>query len=197
MATSKKNDDEAPSFLQDLPMFTGGAFDGVESEAAKVASRIRSVKDLGWTAPEKRAGSARPRHRAFGGEGEEPIQAKANYDETNPNVVEKWLTQEEFEKKFRVSGPVADTVFVALAGGGAFAERNKCEACIAQWQSSGKFDEAQFVKTVQAGRRGLAIGWGIFGGANVWALAGILLPTNPSVKLLEGLIAQFQGGYVN
>jgi hypothetical protein len=67
-----------------------GAFDGVESETAKVASRIRSVKDLGWTAPEKRAGSARPRHRAFGGEGEEPIQAKANYDETNPNVVEKW-----------------------------------------------------------------------------------------------------------
>eukprot|EP00545_Synedropsis_sp_CCMP1620_P005778 CAMPEP_0119005806 /NCGR_PEP_ID=MMETSP1176-20130426/1936_1 /TAXON_ID=265551 /ORGANISM="Synedropsis recta cf, Strain CCMP1620" /LENGTH=235 /DNA_ID=CAMNT_0006957651 /DNA_START=23 /DNA_END=730 /DNA_ORIENTATION=+ len=197
--TASKNDDvEEPSFLQNLPMFTGGAFDGMDSEAAKVASRIRSVKDLGWTSAEKRAGSMRPRHRAFGGEGEDPIQSKANYDETNPQCVEKWLTQEEFETKFRINGPVADTIFVSLAGGGAFAERSVCEERIAQWQSNnGKFEEAQFLKTVKAGRRDLAVGWGIFGTAITWAACGILLPTNPTVKLLEGVIAQIQGGYVN
>lgn len=198
-ALSASSGDAVEEFLQNLPMFTGGAFDGVESEAVKVASRIRSVKDLGWTSAEaKRAGSMRPRHRAFGGEGEDPVQSKPNYDESNPQCVEKWLAQEDFESKFRISGPVADTIFVALAGGGAFAERSVCEEKIAQWQAGGKkFDEAQFLKTVQAGRRDLAVGWAIFGSAITWAACGILLPTNPTVKLLEGLIAQFQGGYVS
>ena len=73
-------------------VFTGGQFDGVEEDAAKIASRIKSVKDLGWSAPAKRRGKARPRHRAWGGEGEQPIQLKANYDESNERCVEKWLT---------------------------------------------------------------------------------------------------------
>ena len=76
-------------------MFTGGIFDkdpDTFSSAIKIASKINSVKDLGWTAPAKRSGAIRPRHRAWGGEGEKAIQDKANYDEDNEMCVEKWLT---------------------------------------------------------------------------------------------------------
>ena len=76
-------------------MFTGGIFDkdpDTISSAIQIASKIRSVKDLGWTAPAKRAGAMRPRHRAWGGEGEKAIQEKANYDEDKEKCVEKWLS---------------------------------------------------------------------------------------------------------
>lgn len=73
--------------------WTGGAFDDVDEEAAKIASKIRSVQDLGWSKPAKRRGSARPRHRAFGGSEEKAVQDKPNYDESNPLCVEKWLSQ--------------------------------------------------------------------------------------------------------
>lgn len=175
-------------------LFTGGAFDKQESEAAQLASRIKSVKDLGWTSPSKRRGNTRPRHRAFGGESEKPVQEKPNYDETNPLCVEKWLTQEEFYNKVGDSGPAADTVFVALAGGGAFAERDVAAAKIAQWRSSANnFDEQAFLKSVQEGGAELALGWGLFSGVVGFAVAGIILPTNPTVKAFEGLLAQIVG----
>ena len=65
----------------------------IEAGAIKIASRIRTLKDLGWKKPERRAGNIRPRHRAFGGSGEKPVQLKANYDESKEMCVEKWLTQ--------------------------------------------------------------------------------------------------------
>lgn len=73
--------------------FTGGAFDNVDEEAAQLASRIKSVNDLGWTGKPLRRGNARPRHRAFGGSEEKPVQEKPNYDTSNPLCVEKWLSQ--------------------------------------------------------------------------------------------------------
>lgn len=73
--------------------FTGGAFDGQDSEAAQLAFRIKSVNDLGWTGQPMRRGNARPRHRAFGGSEEKPVQDKPNYDPSNPLCVEKWLSQ--------------------------------------------------------------------------------------------------------
>mmetsp|Transcript_18924 Transcript_18924/g.28793 ORF Transcript_18924/g.28793 Transcript_18924/m.28793 type:complete len:225 (+) Transcript_18924:154-828(+) len=178
----------------EVSFFTGGAFDGKEVEAARVASRIKSVKDLGWTTPPKRKGSTRPRHRAYGGEEEDPIQLKPNYDASNPNCVEKWLTQEEFEAKFGVSGPVADTIFVALASGAAFAERDVCEKVIVEWKKDGSlFDEIAFLRSVQRGRTQLAIGWLIFGSAVTFAGSGILFPTNPAMKAFELLVAELQG----
>ena len=76
--------------------FTGGAFEDDSAtnlaEAVKIASRIKSAKDLGWTKPPKRRGNTKPRHRAWGGESELSVQDKPNYDETKEKCVEKWLT---------------------------------------------------------------------------------------------------------
>ena len=49
-------------------LFKGGVFaeeDPIPG-AIQIASKIKSVKDLGWNGPEKRVGNTRPRHRAFG-----------------------------------------------------------------------------------------------------------------------------------
>mmetsp|Transcript_37299 Transcript_37299/g.42610 ORF Transcript_37299/g.42610 Transcript_37299/m.42610 type:complete len:238 (+) Transcript_37299:81-794(+) len=186
----KKDDNDEGS---SLPIFTGGAFDKVESDAASIAaSRIKSIKDLGWTKPSKRKGSARPRHRAYGGEGEEPVQLKPNYDESNPQCVEKWLTQEEMELKCKIpKGPISDTIFVALAGGGAFAERDVCEKRIQQWKTP--FDEDAFIQTVQQGRIQLGLGWVIFSSAITFAATGIAFPTNPAMKVLEGVVDIVRG----
>jgi len=197
-AKQQKKDDDDDDEGFSLSIFTGGAFDGVESDAASVvASRVKSVKDLGWTKAPKRKGSTRPRHRAYGGEGENPVQFKPNYDESNPLCVEKWLTQEELEVKCKVSsGPVSDTIFVALAGGGAFAERDVCEKKIQTWRSSdgnNAFDETAFLKTVQQGRLQLGLGWLIFGSAVTFAGTGIIFPTNPAMKVFEGLVDQLRG----
>jgi len=84
-------------------IFTGGAFEDdfskeeILSSATVIASKIKSTKDLGWKIdPPKRKGKARPRHRAWGGEGEMPVQDKANYKEENERCVEKWLTWKTF-----------------------------------------------------------------------------------------------------
>ena len=177
--------------------FTGGWNDGVEAEAGKIASTIKSVKDLGWTKPPLRPGSIRPRHRAFGGQGESPIQDKANYDASNPQCVETWLTQDFLNAKYKCEGPVGDTLFVTIAGGAAFAERDVCEKKIAMWKGeTNKFNSEAFLKTVNQGRTDLAVGWGVFFFVTGTAALGILFPTNPSMKLFEGLVAQAQGGYV-
>jgi hypothetical protein len=196
-------------------IFTGGALkdtpspDEIISSASSIASRIKSVKDLGWTKPPKRRGNARPRHRAWGGEGEMAIQDKANYDETRENCVEKWLTMEDFLRATGAPpGPAADTVFVALAGGAKYAEREICEMKIAQWTGqksiNGKvndnnnnknnkkalmtFDQDAFLKTVQEGRRDLLLGWASFLSINLFFVSCIAFPTNPAAKALEGFI---------
>uniref|UniRef100_A0A7S4MN62 PSI-J n=1 Tax=Odontella aurita TaxID=265563 RepID=A0A7S4MN62_9STRA len=178
-------------------LFTGGAFNDEDEAAVKIATKIRSVKDLGWTGPAKRKGKARPRHRAWGGSSELPVQLKANYDESNPKCVEKWLTQEEFYSIARVDGPAADTVFVALSGGGAFAERDVCEAKLQQWRSGepkgNSFNESAFLKSVSEGRRDLGLGWVLFLAINGFFVSSIVFPTNPGAKALEGLIANLQG----
>ena len=195
-------------------IFTGGAFeeepaDEIMSSAASIARSIKSTADLGWTGPPRRKGNARPRHRAWGGEGEQAVQDKANYDEERENCVEKWLTYEDFLAATRASeGAAADTVFVALAGGAKYAERDVCEAKIAEWTggdvststttSGGIFgrrsvakstiDEQAFIKTVKQGRQDLLTGWASFLGVNTFFASCILFPTNPAAKALEGLV---------
>lgn len=83
-------------------------------------------------------------------------------------------------------------MFVSLAGGNAFAEREVAEQKISQWRPNGKFDDAAFLKTVQQGRIELAIGWGIFSFICGFAVLGLVAPTNPGAKALEGLLAQIQ-----
>jgi hypothetical protein len=66
------------------------------------------------------------------------------------------------------------------------------EQKIGLWRPSGKFDESAFLKTVQQGRTQLALGWGIFGFVVGYAALGIVAPTNPGAKALEGVIGSIQ-----
>lgn len=189
--------------------FTGGAFEEEDANqilasAITIASKIKSTRDLGWTNPSpKRKGNARPRHRAWGGEGEMPVQSKPNYDESKENCVEKWLTMEDFLTVTRSQpGPAADTVFVALAGGAKYAERDVCEKTIEQWTASdgagstsgafgrktASFNEAAFIKSVKDGRTDLGLGWSSFLSLNGFCASCILFPTNPAAKGLESLV---------
>jgi len=199
-------------------IFTGGAFEDdfskeeILSSATVIASKIKSTKDLGWKIdPPKRKGKARPRHRAWGGEGEMPVQDKANYKEENERCVEKWLTMEDFLANTKSKpGPAADTVFVALAGGAKYAERDICLAKIEQWASTpsnasktpakpsgvfgrraggaSTFNEKAFIKSVQDGRRDLFLGWAGFLSVNTFFAGCIIFPTNPGAKFLATLV---------
>jgi len=172
--------------------FTGGygASEEEESEAASIAAKIKSVNDFPvWIkAPRARKGSQRPRHRAWGGEGESPVQEKAGFDDTLEASPEKWLTQEDMNKKFRIEGVASDVLFCALAGSGKYAERDSCESKIAKWRMSGKFDETAFMADVKKGRTDLAVGYATFVGLNLFAVLNIALPTNPVASYLYSVI---------
>jgi hypothetical protein len=119
------------------PLFKAGLLANVETEAAALASqKIRSVQDLGWKGPAKRSGNTRPRHWAFGGAGEKAVQDKPNYDPANPLCVETWLSLPDFYAIVKDDTAVADTIFVALAKGGAYVERDVAEGVIARWRGS-------------------------------------------------------------
>mmetsp|Transcript_37369 Transcript_37369/g.37700 ORF Transcript_37369/g.37700 Transcript_37369/m.37700 type:complete len:263 (-) Transcript_37369:457-1245(-) len=196
-----EEEEDPNNFLDTL--FTGGAFDNAEEEAAGIASKIKSIKELGWTKPPRdRPGNIRPRHRAWGGTGEKAIQDKPGYDVNNPRSPEIWLKEDDFyalkavsaiAKKSPTGQAAADTVFVALAGGGSFAERTKCEELINDWNKSGKFDDAAFRKSVDAGRAKLATGWAAFFGVTATCALSIAVPTNPVAKGLEAVIGVILG----
>ncbi len=179
-------------------VFKGGLFeedvdeDAIMASAIQIASKIKSTKDLGWTKAPLRKGNARPRSRAWGGEKEMPVQSKANYDETKENCVEKWLTIEDLMKYTKSKpGPEIDTVFVALAGGAKYAERDVCEAKIEQWTAGaarGKINEDAFKKSVKDGRFELFSGYISFLSVNSFFASCIVFPTNPAAKALESLV---------
>lgn len=125
-----------------------------------------------------------------GGEGEMPIQLKANYDLQNPACPEKWLTPEEFYKFAKKTGPSADAVYVALAGGNKYAERNIVESKLERWRPNGgrRFDEDAFVKDVKDGQNDLIMGWTIFIGLNTIFISCIVLPTNPIAVALQNVL---------
>lgn len=192
---NRKKPDFIPDTVDDggdfFDVFTGGGFGGEEDEAAaQIASKIRSVKDLGWTQPAKRAGNKRPRHRAWGGAGEKPLQEKPGYDESMDNCPEKWLSQEDFLARTKCPpGLAADAVFVALAGGACYAERDVVEKRLATWGSGRTFDEKAFLNDARKGRFELSLGWFLFVTGNVLSASCIAFPTNPFAKALEGALA--------
>ena len=94
-----------------------------------------------------------------------------------------------FESKTRCSGAVSDTVFVALAGGTSYAERDFVEARLAEWRPDGRtFDEAKFLSSVQKGRTELVLGWALFLSLSLGSASCIIAPTNPLSKGLEHLL---------
>lgn len=170
-------------------LFKAGLLANLETEAAQLASKkLRTVKDLGWTQPAKRRGGTRPRHWAFGGSGEKAVQDKPNYDPNNPQCVEKWLSLAEFYDIVKDDTAIADTIFVALAGGGAFVERAVAEEVFATWRPAGsrQLDETAFLRTVKEGRQQFLSGWALFVGVVGFAAIGIIFPTNP---LQTGLVS--------
>jgi hypothetical protein len=172
-------------------LFKAGLLANLETEAAQLAfKKLRTVKDLGWTQPAKRRGRARPRAWAWGGSGEKAVQDKPNYDTDSPLCVEKWVSLAEFYRIVKDDTAVADTIFVALAGGGAFVERDVAEEVLAKWRPAGsrQVDEAAFIKTVQEGRQKFLLGWATFVGITGAAAIGIVFPTNPFQLALVDLI---------
>jgi len=184
LASIKDDNDYLASF------FTGGIFDKEsQGEAIKLASKIKNVKTLGWKSTPLKRGKTRPRHRAFGGEGEKPIQLKPNYDESSQYCAEKWLTQEDMNAYLKCTdGPASDTVYVALAKGAKYAERNVCEATVQSWYAGKSFDQGAFLKSVEKGRQELIIGWVLYFIISGTAAAGIIFPNNPLNKQLEAFI---------
>jgi hypothetical protein len=196
VALQAKDGQEQPPPKQEL--FKAGLLANVEAEAAQLVARkkVRTVKDLGWKQPlAKRRGNARPRHWAFGGAGEKAVQDKPNYDPTSPMCVESWLSLPDVYTLLQDDTAVADTIFVALAGGGAFVERQVAEEVLQKWwpntsKNKNSFDEAAFLKSVQQGRQQFLLGWAGFVGFTSFALIGIVAPTNPvQMALVNGLEA--------
>jgi len=183
--------------------FKAGILANVEEDAGMLASKkLRSISDLGYKGPAKRRGNTRPRHWAFGGAGEKAIQDKPNYDPTNPLCVESWVSLQDFYSIVGDDTAVADTIFVALAKGGAYIEREVAEDVIAQWRptttpptasskgggllghsnnkkATSAFSQEAFVKTVKAGRVDFLTGWAAFLTITGIAVSGIVFPTNP------------------
>ena len=179
----------ATQLYAESELFKAGLFANCEEEAADLAGKkIRSIKDLGFAPKAKRPASIRPKYWAWGGADELPLQDKANFDASSEGP-EPWLTLEEFYVKMNDDTAVADTIYVALAGGRAFVERDVVEGVLEQWYASGKkFDREAFIKTVKAGQQDFLLGWGTFLGITGFAALGIVFPTNPlQMALVNGL----------
>lgn len=196
------------SATESSELFKGGllADDNSQERAVELASqKIRSISDLGWKGKEaRRKASIRPKLWSFGGNNELAIQDKPNYSPENPNCPEPWLGLEEFYSLVNDDTAAADLIFVSLAGGRAFAERNVAESVLERWwgtnsatvgeggrwkrKQSKQFDRLAFDQTVKTGQRDFIASWSLFLGLTGFALAGIVFPTNPLELALVDLL---------
>jgi hypothetical protein len=157
--------------------------------AIKLAStKIRKVSDLKiWKEKsnlKNKSSSIRPKYWSFGGNDELPIQDKANYSTDNPNCSEPWLGLQDFYSVIDNDTAAADIIFVSLAGGRAFIERDVAESVLNQWwnndnNNSNKFDPISFEQTVKNGQRDFITSWSIYVGVIGIAGTGIAFPNNP------------------
>lgn len=177
-----------------------------QERAAELASKkLRTISDLGWKGSgARRRSSIRPKLWPFGGSDELAIQDKANYSPENPNCPEPWLGLEEFYGLVNDDTAAADIIFVSLAGGRAFIEREAAESVLDRWwgttssttdgskkprrRQNKKFDSIAFEQTVKAGQRDFIAAWSAFLGLTGFALTGIVFPTNPLQLALIDLL---------
>ena len=179
--------------------FKGGLLADQDSQerAVELASKkVKTIADLGWKEKEaRRQSSIRPKLWPFGGDTELAIQDKANYSPENPNCPDPWLGLEDFYSLVNDDTAAADLIFVALAGGRAFVERNVAESVLERWWGSDtatkdgvlksrrkqkrQFDRLSFEQTVKTGQRDFIAAWSSFLGLTGFAAAGIVFPNNP------------------
>jgi len=189
-------------------LFKGGllADEEFQERAVELASRkIRKISDLGWKGTEsRRQSNIRPKLWSFGGNVELAIQDKANYSPENPNCPEPWLGLEEFYSLVNDDTAAADLIFVSLAGGRAFVERNVAESVLDRWWGTSsatadgpqtpkrrqkqQFDRLAFEQTVKAGQQNFIAAWSLFVGLTGFAVVGIVFPTNPLELALVDLL---------
>mmetsp|Transcript_1306 Transcript_1306/g.1458 ORF Transcript_1306/g.1458 Transcript_1306/m.1458 type:complete len:268 (-) Transcript_1306:47-850(-) len=201
-ASSSSSDDE---------LFKAGLLADETSKelAVKLAStRIRKISDLGWKEikqtssnnnnnQRRRKSSIRPKYWSFGGSKELALQDKSNYSLDNPNCPEPWLGLQDFQLLIGDDTAAADIIFVSLAGGRAFVERDVAESVLDQWwdndsdgdrgaaqkrsqrQKQQQFDRAAFEQTVKVGQRDFIASWSIFIAIVGLCGAGIVFPNNP------------------
>jgi hypothetical protein len=192
--------------------FKGGllADEYSKERAAELASRkFRTIADMGWKENEpRRQSNIRPKLWSFGGNNELAIQDKANYSPENPNCPDPWLGLEDFYTLLNDDSAAADLIFVALAGGRAFVERNVAQSVLDRWwgttsatideplkprrKPKQQFDRLAFEQSVKAGQRDFVAAWALFLGITGFAAAGILFPTNPLqlalVDILDSMV---------
>jgi len=215
-ASSSSSDDE---------LFKAGLLADETSKelAVKLAStRIRKISDLGWKEikqtssndnnnnQRRRKSSIRPKYWSFGGSKELAVQDKANYSLNNPNCPEPWLGLQDFQLLIGDDTAAADTIFVSLAGGRAFVERDVAESVLVQWwnndcdgdrgaaqkrnqrQKQQQFDRVAFEQTVKVGQRDFIASWSIFIAIVGVCGAGIVFPNNPfQLVLVDALDTVF------
>ena len=176
-------------------LFTGGIRIPT-AEVASIASKLpKQATAYGFPSKPGLIFKKSPKHRAWGGETEPPVQAKAipNVDMTK---VDPWITFEEFlessalKKVKGVDEEALQAVYCALAGGARYLTRSAAEESLAKWtDSSGKkFSQSGFQSALQAGRVDLAIGWASFLFLTVGFASCIVAPTSPAPQALERLV---------
>lgn len=195
-------------------LFKAGLFVAadVEEKAAVLASkRVRSLSDLGWAKEKenrgrqgrRRSSSVRPKFWAWGGSDELALQDKPNYDPNSVYAPDPWLSLERFYTLVKDDTAAADAIFVALAGGRAFCERNVAQDVLEEWWGSGgganrkkkngpvtvtAFDKAAFFQTVKRGQQEFILQWVAYLSVIGFAALGIVFPTNPVQLALVGLL---------
>jgi hypothetical protein len=214
-----RNNIEDQEEEEKIDFFKAGLLANKEEEAARLASKkIRSLDNLGFSKTttttssttknqrqqqrRRRSSSIRPKYWAWGGAEERAIQDKPNYDPiNNPNCPDPWVSLSDFYTLVDDDTAVADTIFVALAGGRAFIERDMAEQVLQQWYNnkddgSGltgrSFDKDAFLQTVRRGQQDFLWGWGSFFSITGLALGGIVFPTNP----LQMTLVHFLDGFI-
>jgi hypothetical protein len=194
-----------------LDFFKAGLLANAEEAAAELASRkIRSVRDLGYRDGPRRSGRVRPKYWSWGGADEVPIQEKPNVaslpDLQQP---EPWTSLGDLYSVLDDDTAVADTIFVALAGGRAHIERDVAERVIRSWwgdddddniqngkgrkqppqrQRRRQFDRDAFYRSVRRGQLEFVASWAAFLSVSGVAGLGIIFPTNPiQLALVDAL----------
>ncbi|GMI03978.1 hypothetical protein TrVE_jg9486 [Triparma verrucosa] len=172
-------------------LFTGGYKANPSAVTTLAKSCKPSPATFGFPSKSGIAIGSKPKHRAWGGETEPPIQNKA-LPNVDMKTIDPWVTFEEMAEcpSFKnADDDLKQAIFVSLAGGQRYLDRQRCEQSLSKWTGeNGKFDEAGFERALKDGRIDLAQGWAVFLVLTVGFASCIVAPTSPAPKAIEAFI---------